>query len=463
VYAAGLVAIRLGSLALLPIYWRYLTPAEYGVLALCAIVVSVVTPFLGLALSDSILRFYHTWPAAERAGRTGSVWAMDWLSSAIVGIPLLAFAPQIFSPLLTDPPSAAFLRLAILAAIGNSLTNSPLAIMRSEERDKSFVLCSLVSFVIQATVGLSLVAIFHTGVIGILWSQAVAPMLMVPIYVVMVGKHAQALFNGRYIREAIEYSAPLIPGALIESVTPVTDRFILQKYVPLSALGLYSLADMIASGLRVLTVALKSAWIPFQMRVVAERDDAQTLLAKAATTVAFLLGAAGLIIALLGPVAIVLTGRSAYYAVGTYLPLLVVPYILNGLQPVFAGGIAIAKRTGVMWISAAVHLIVGVSVSLTLIPRFGVYGAVAGAISGYGSRFAVGLVLATRSYHIPFETRKLLILFVLSIMTFVAGAQIPAMSWFALPLRLLIIGAYGAAGFLLISRRTFSGLAKEIR
>jgi O-antigen/teichoic acid export membrane protein len=335
--------------------------------------------------------------------------------------------------------------------------------MRSEERDRAFVLCSLVSFFIQATVGLSLVAFFRTGVVGVLWSQAVAPILMVPLYVAIVGKHARAVFNTHYIHEAIEYSAPLIPAALIESVTPVSDRFILEKYVPLSALGLYSLADMIASGLRVLSVALKSAWVPFQMRVVAERDDAGTVLAKAATSVAFLLGMAALAIALLGPVAIRLTGRTAYYAVGTYLPLLIVPYILNGLQPVFAGGIAIAKRTGVMWVSAAVHLVVGVSVSLTLIPRFGVYGAVAGAISGYGSRFAVGLVLSMRSYHIPFETRKLLILFVLSILTFVAGAQIPATSWFALPLRLIAIGAYGAAGFLLISRRTLSRLATELR
>ena len=73
IYTAGVIAIRFGGLLLIPLYWRFLDPADYGLLAAAAVVTNFLAVVLGLGISESITRFYHAWPAAEKPARVGFI------------------------------------------------------------------------------------------------------------------------------------------------------------------------------------------------------------------------------------------------------------------------------------------------------------------------------------------------------------------------------------------------------
>ena len=53
VFAAGLVISRLASIALLPVYTRFLTPADYGVMTILDLVQEVLRLALGTAFLAS--------------------------------------------------------------------------------------------------------------------------------------------------------------------------------------------------------------------------------------------------------------------------------------------------------------------------------------------------------------------------------------------------------------------------
>src|SRR5690606_5448109 len=57
IYAAGTAIGRLASFLMLPIYTRFLTPADYGVLELLAMTIDLIGMLTGMTIAASVFRF----------------------------------------------------------------------------------------------------------------------------------------------------------------------------------------------------------------------------------------------------------------------------------------------------------------------------------------------------------------------------------------------------------------------
>jgi O-antigen/teichoic acid export membrane protein len=268
-------------------------------------------------------------------------------------------------------------------------------------------------------------------------------------------RRAAPRFRLTYGREALAYSFPLVPGALIESFTPVTDRFVLEKYVSLSSLGIYGLADSFASIVRTASTGVKAAWVPFQMRLAAEREDAKRMMARSADHLAVALFSVGLALAILGQDLIVSIGKPEYFPVAKYMVPLIIPYIFNGLQPVFATGFAVARKTKYAWAIAFTHLAVSISAALLFIPRFGIWGAILATSLGYGSRFLIGVIVSQRTYHINFHWDKLVVIAAGAVVGYLLSLVPPsAPSMVGASLRVLLLLVVVSALFLYAAGRS---------
>ncbi|MGZ5280536.1 MAG: lipopolysaccharide biosynthesis protein, partial [Pseudobdellovibrionaceae bacterium] len=62
-YAIGSALVRVGSLIALPLYWRVLTPEDFGLIALSQIIIQLLVSILDLGLSGSIQRHFFEWKA----------------------------------------------------------------------------------------------------------------------------------------------------------------------------------------------------------------------------------------------------------------------------------------------------------------------------------------------------------------------------------------------------------------
>src|SRR5918994_1820838 len=75
VYGLGSVLVRGLAFVLIPLYTRYLSPAEYGIVALtvtCTVVLRLLYP---LGLRGAVSRtYYESGSAQERKERVGTLW-----------------------------------------------------------------------------------------------------------------------------------------------------------------------------------------------------------------------------------------------------------------------------------------------------------------------------------------------------------------------------------------------------
>ena len=77
VYGLGDVATSVVSLLLLPVFTRYLTPADYGVLQLLLAAEAVLKPTIRCGLGSAFLRMYYDAGAAHRERLVGTVFLLQ--------------------------------------------------------------------------------------------------------------------------------------------------------------------------------------------------------------------------------------------------------------------------------------------------------------------------------------------------------------------------------------------------
>jgi O-antigen/teichoic acid export membrane protein len=426
VYTAGLIALRFGGLLLIPLYWRYLDPQDYGVIAAAAVVSSFLSVFLGLGISEAVTRFYHAWPASDRARRLGSIWVFDWASSLLVGVPLALWGGAIVQLAAVHVSFAPYLQLAVVASTLASLATAPTTLLRVQERAGLYVALSAASFAIRTAAAVYLVVFERLGPFGILLADVVAAGAMVPIYAAVMLGSARPAWDPHALRQGLGYSLPLVPGIFAESLMFTMDRFVLEKFVPLASLGLYAVGDSLGGIVRIVGSGLKTAWLPFQIRAAGHRADGGVIIARAATFYVAATLSIGLAVALTMGDIIVLIGVPKYFPVAGLVPLFVIPSVLTALLPLALGGLGIARRTGFASIAAVAQLLVGAIALIVLVPPWGIYGALLAVGLGAFVRLATGLFFAQRFYPVPFEWRKIFLLLIGALAVFLASRAIPS-------------------------------------
>lgn len=462
VYTAGVIALRFGGLLLIPLYWRYLTPADYGILAAAGVVTNFLAIFLGLAVSESITRFYHAWPASERREHIGTLWVLDWGSSLAIGLPLAIWGGDLIQLAARQVSFSPYLQLGVVAAVLQSLATAPTTLLRVEERPRVYVACSAASFLVRTAVAIYLVVGLGRGPRGVLEADVIAGLVMVPVWGVIMFRSARPSWRPATVRTGLGYSLPLVPGVFTESLMWTVDRFVLEKYVPLRALGLYSVADSLGGVVRVVSGGLKTAWLPFAMRAAVERADAPLVIARVATLYVLVTTLVAVAVALLAADLIAVIGVPQYFAAAPLVPLFVVTNGLVSLLPPALAGLGIARRTGYASAAAVAQFAVGAGALVVLVPRWGIYGAVASVALSTVVRLAAGLTAAQRFYPVPFEWLKILAIAGSGAAVFLAGRELPiAPSLAGLAARGVLFAGYAAAAaWMLGVRQWWTGRAR---
>src|SRR5690348_1942012 len=66
IYAIGNILRRLVGFVMLPIYTRYLTPADYGVVGLLTFAMAIMEPLFGARLVEAMPKYYFECEVGER-------------------------------------------------------------------------------------------------------------------------------------------------------------------------------------------------------------------------------------------------------------------------------------------------------------------------------------------------------------------------------------------------------------
>ena len=382
------------SLAVGVVLARHLGTEGYGRLALMLMASQVLLLATVNWTYTGFVRFGSREFASNQAvGET--LWARLGivLPVAALGILLVLIARQPLAAYLDIPPLGIWLILLHFAAA--SALSVIGAVFQASEQMPRYGLCLFLDKAVMLAGLVALPAAWTSNPVVVLACYTASSMSVAFWAVSTVGlRTLRPAFARSASRQMLLFSAPV----LLSSWAGVfgaswLDLVILKWYVPVSDIGVYSLATQLAGVVQQITIIFSTLVLPQLSVMVAERQDARIRMLLERLLPYWLLGTSILFcLVLLGARAVVPLVFGQPF--GGAAPVLALLMVATSLLALFNSLAPLVAAYGSMWVLSAITLVsaaTNVVLNLVLIPPFGILGSALATVLAYGA--SAGLVL----------------------------------------------------------------------
>ncbi len=409
IYGLGGIVSRLIAFFLLPIYTVYLGTVGFGRIETIVALTSVLVIVLRMGITSAFFRFYFD--SEDQSRRTLVVRTSFWftMGMATLGLALgWIFSVQLSNWLnLGDP----WLVRAGFVGLWAQMNYAQMtALFRVEERPVQFAIASVANVLITVGASIALVVGAHKGAIGAVIGNFIGTLV---VYVVLLGYRRYQLgfqFDRRLLRAMNKFGMPLVPSALALWVINLIDRLFVNAYKGQAEVGIYSLANRIASVIVFLLVAFQLAWPAFAYSIrsdsVAKRTYAYVL-----TYLLFITCWMSLAIGALAPWLVhILAPHGNFARSAQAVPVLCFATAAYSGYSVLAIGIGRMRKTQLNWVVSGTAAGVNIILNIILIPPLGMMGAAWATLAAYVVLFLGMWARSRRIYPVPYQWRRIVTL-----------------------------------------------------
>ena len=448
IYGFGSLVSRFIAVLLLPVYTRYLSPADYGLIETLIAWSAVLTVLLAAGVKSAFFRFYFDEP--DEPGKRRVIRTSFWFTMAMGTGGLvagLALAGPISDLLFGTADHANLVRAAFVGLWAHVNYEQMTSLFRVEQRSVAYLIATLINLGLTVGATLVLVVALDQGPIGVIVGNFTGTLI---VYLGLLAYRREQLgleWDGGLLREMNRFGMPLVPSALFLWALNFSDRFFLVKLADAREVGLYSIGVRLASAIVLLLAAFRTAWPAFAYSIDDDREAARayafvlTYLVAATSWMALALG-------VLAPWLVQFLTTEDFYSAERVVAPLAFAAAAFGAYIVVVIGIGRARQTRSNWWITGAAAVINVALNLVLIPPYGMMGAAAATAAAYGVLFLGMTWKAQRVFAVPYQWRRVATAFATAIGLTIAGRALdfPLGGAIALvavyPLVLLPLGFY---------------------
>ncbi len=374
---------------LTPLYTKYLTPDEFGIVELVVQTANLLMPLVSLGINQAVLRF----------GMDGETDRGSVLTAGLA-VNLLGFLVfLLFYPLVRLIPAFGEHALLIYLFIFCSITHYLFAYcVKSMHKAKLFTICVIIGTAITVVLDILFLAVLDMGIVGYILAIALSD-LTCSVILIITAKLYKLIrldkLKKTITKAMLRYSIPLIPNSALWWITDYSDRYMVTVFISESANGLYSLAYRLPNMLIMVCGIFMDAW---QMSVLSEKSrlERQTFFTHvfAMYQSVIFVGASALIVG--AKLITCIMADAAYYESWQYIPTLVIATAMSCFVTFLGTIYVVEKKSRSSLVTTVIGTVVNIAANLILIPRMGAHGA------ALATAFSYGLVVLLRGFH----TRK---------------------------------------------------------
>lgn len=410
IYTIGAILPKAAGFFLIPIYSRYLTPADYGITSSMAVLSMIAGILFTLGTERSLNRLYFDFDSAE--------YKRDFLGTISISIFVISFCilvlmfimhsyvGNIYKSIAFFP----FYALAISTAFINVLATVPTMYFRITEQAKKYVAISISRFVISTGLILLFIVVLKQGALGKLRAALIAALIFFPILLTINIRIINFKFDLNILKNSLKFSLPMIPVMLSAWILNMSDRIFIERYFTLSDVGLYSMGYNIAGLTLLITSSFFMAYSPYYYQVANTADEYSAKNKLNKSNHIFLLGLISIcfVVAFFSKEVVYFLLDSRYHNAYKVTPIISLAYIVNQANGLVHLFIYQYKKTQVVMCIILFAAGLNIGLNFALIPVYGVYGAAFATLLSFLFQFIVGYNYSKKYYFIPFKWSVLL-------------------------------------------------------
>jgi O-antigen/teichoic acid export membrane protein len=451
VYLIGAAMIGLGNFVLVPLYTRYLAPAEFGVYALVDITVLILVTTTQLGLGVSYLKWFVDLGSSRRGELLGSTLSVGGLTAAVGGELLALAIASPFGEQWLQNSNRDFAWALFPIVVLENLQGILLTDLRARRRPVAFSAVAVVRLLAIVGASLWFIVVQNQGVTGVFLGRLAGDGVGVLLLAIFCLRSVLPHPRWSLVMPMIRYGLPLVWSALMGMMLDASGRYFLNYYGTSEQVGFYGIGIKLTGIFQmVVTHPFGVAWGGLMFQIV-KWPKARLAYSKILAYVLLLSLAIALILALFTPTLFTIFATAAYAPAMVVFPLILLVRAVNVLEYPAAVSIYLTGRTRWFALIYSAGLITNVLLNCLLVPTYGMFGAAWAWLIAWVVIIGLMAWIGQRYYPLQYDWKWLLVSIVPWILIladradFVAG--LTSFHWLVRTVLALVV-ALGVGGLL---------------
>ena len=389
---------------LLPILTRYLTPAEYGQMAMFLMVVSGFSAFVGLSVHGASSRKYFDF---QNDKLVLSEFNASCLQILTISALCFLFFVNVFRDELVSYLNIPerWLYSAIFISYAFFIIELRLSQWQIRNKAKEYGLLQVTRSLLNMLLSLILVIMMFKGVEGRIEAMTITAFMFSTISLYLLYKDKLVVFkswNLSYIKEALAFGVPLIPHIVGAFLLISIDRFFINKELGLEKTGIFMIALQFSLVLSVFFDSINKAYVPWLFERLKRDDETEKRQIVRMTYLYFILvfALAGLAF-IIGPYFVVLIAGDNYKESGEIIGWLCLGQCIRGLYLMVTNYIFYSKKTSILSFITITTGTFNIIFLIFLLKEYGLRGAGYASVLSMTILFLSTWYFANRSHPMP--------------------------------------------------------------
>ncbi len=395
---------------LLPLYLAFLPPAEYGIVAVATVITGVLRPTLNFGIQAAAQRYYFVCKSEEERR---SFYAGLWSVSVVGGLSIYLLLDVVWSTaaptVLRQVEYTPFIRMAVWTAfISAAFIDLPREILRASGRPAAYGLLNLAVLLVTAGAIVWFMIVQGQGAFGAVLGNLVGTAMVAGATAVALARYARLPIPVERVKAAVFFGLPLVPHFAAHWILSASDRLILERFVPLAEVGVYTAGYIIGWSVSVIKLAITNAMIPLYGTLNVKVSSEQEHLAELTTYYVAVLAVAALAVTAFRHEILSVVGSGGYDSAGAVVPWVALgAFCLALYNPSVQVLNLVAGRSKVIGVGTIAAAGLNILLNLLLIPMVGIVGAAISTAVSYLLLAALMFVAAQRAVRLPYEYGRL--------------------------------------------------------
>ena len=373
---------KIAKLLALPLLTYYLTPADFGIISSIKMVQGMLMLIYNPGLLSGVSRiYYETQDEDLRKEYIGSGLLFFIIISVSISVVLLLLGESFFNRIFSEFELYPYGLIAIILSLFIQPKRLWSALMTFQYKVPKVALFSFSGMMLDIAISLFLVVVLLMGVEGRVIGLIAGSMLVGVYGLIVLLKHSKGFFSLKRSWQLFLYGLPLAPAIWAYSIMDIADRFLIERFVGLEELGLYSIGYTISSVPLFLSLGFRKMWNPiFYENMNANNYKIIRVLIKY-----FVLGMAFICCSLIlfAEELITIVLDKDFSASSTIIPWVSGGIFFLGIIPVTSAFITYDKKFSKISINAGISAGLNIILNILLLPKMGMIGAAVATFLSY--------------------------------------------------------------------------------
>lgn len=396
----------------MPFFTRELQVKDYGILALCQAYAIFVNSISNFGLSISYERNFFEVDESSKIELLYANLVFVIFTYLFFGFLTYCFLVEILR-FLNIPAGNSYMFIVTYFATGmTGLKSFYLIYFKNIEDAKKYVWYTIDESILGFILSIYFILYLRIGVIGMVSSQFISSCFVFSLLSWRFLRQHSFSFNWGMLKSSLVISFPLTPRLLFGIIGTQFDKYLLGSLTSLGGVGVYSIAQKIATVVFTFISAVQNVWSPNVYKLMfSNENSSHSMIGNYLSPFYYVSVLFGLIISLFSEEILFVLAPVEYHGASQIIILLSMLYCsyFFGKQ----NQLIFAKKTYLISIITILGILLNVSFNYVFIKHFGLYGVGWGTLLSGLLTGVFGFVISQNHYKIKWNYR------VISITTFI--------------------------------------------